>query len=62
VFHARVSRNAARKRALDRLLKVFFDDSPAKAVNALIDSSDALSDRELLELRRAIDEARRKGR
>lgn len=62
VFHARVSRDAARQRALDRLLKVFFDDSPAKAVNALIDSRESLSEEELLELRRAIDEARRRGR
>jgi len=62
VFHALVPRAAARQRALDRVVKVFFDDSPAKVVNALLDSSDSLSDAELRALRRAIDEARSKGR
>ena len=62
VFQALVPRAAARRRALDRLIKVFFDDSPAKAVNALLDASDSLSDEELLALRRAIDEARERGR
>lgn len=62
IFHALVPRSAARRRALDRLVKVFFDDSPAKAVNALLDTSGSLSDTELLELRRAIDEARKRGR
>jgi predicted transcriptional regulator len=62
VFHALVPRAAARQRALDRLVRVFFDDSPLKAVNALLDTSAALSDDELLALRRAIDEARKRGR
>jgi len=62
VFHALVPRSAARLRALDRLVRVFFDDSPAKAVNALLDTSESLSDDELLELRQAIDEARKRGR
>jgi hypothetical protein len=44
------------------LVKVFFDDSPVKAVNALLDTSGSLSDAELLELRRAIEEARKRGR
>jgi predicted transcriptional regulator len=62
VFHALVPRAAARRRALDRLVKVFFNDSPAKAVNALLDTSGSLTDAELLELRRAIDEARKRER
>jgi len=62
VYQAQVPRAAARRRALDRLVKVFFDDSPAKAVNALLDTSDTLTDAELLELRAAIDEARKRGR
>jgi len=62
VYQALVPRAAARRRALDRLVKVFFDDSPAKAVNALLDTSDSLTDAELLELRAAIDEARKRGR
>jgi len=61
VFHAQVSRATARRRALDRLVRVFFDDSPAKAVNALLDTSSSLSDDDFDELRRAIDEARKKG-
>jgi len=62
LFHALVPRAAARQRALDRLVKVFFDDSPAKAVNALLDTSTSLTEEELLELRRAIDDARKRGR
>lgn len=62
VFHALLPRAAASQRALDRLVKVFFDDSPAKVVSALLDTSTSLSDEELLELRRAIDEARRRER
>lgn len=59
VFHALVPRSAARQRALDRLVKVFFDDSPAQVINALLDTSDSLSDEQLKELRHAIDAARR---
>lgn len=62
VFHALVPRSAARQRALDRLVKVFFDDSPADVVNALLDTSDSLSDEQLQELRRAIDEARKRAK
>ena len=62
VYEALVPRAAARRKALDRLVRVFFDDSPARAVSALLDTSDSLSDDELLELRRAIDAARKRGR
>jgi predicted transcriptional regulator len=62
VYHAIVTRAAASRTALERLVKVFFDDSPAKAVNALLDSSENLTEQELVELRQAIDEARERGR
>jgi predicted transcriptional regulator len=58
VYRARVPRAAARQRALQRLVRVFFEDSPTKAVNALLDSTTSLSDAELDELKRAIDAAR----
>ena len=62
VYQALVPRHDACRRALNRLVKVFFDDSPAKAVNALLDTSESLSDEELLEIRKAIDAARRRRR
>ena len=62
VYQARLPRAAARQRALQRLVRVFFEDSPAKAVNALLDSTEALSDAEHEELKRAIDAARSRRR
>lgn len=60
IYRAVVPRTDARKHAVSRLLKVFFDDSPAKAVNALLNTSASLSDEELDELKRAIEEARKR--
>lgn len=62
VYRATVSHRDAQQRALDRLVRVFFDNSPAKAVNALLDTTDTLSREELDELSKAINEARKKGR
>lgn len=62
VFQATESRSAAQQRALARLLRVFFDDSPVKAVNALLDTRASLSREELDALRKAIEAARDKGR
>ncbi len=62
VFSATVARSEAQKTALQRLLKTFFDDSPAKAVNALLGMSGSLSEEELRQLRRAIEDARKRGR
>lgn len=62
VYHPTVPRRDAQKRALRRVLKTFFDDSPAKAVNALLGMSATLSEEELDQLKRAIEEARKRGR
>jgi len=61
LYHAVLPSRDAQQRALHRLLKVFFDDSPAKAANALLDSYPQLSPEELDELKRAIDDARKRG-
>ena len=54
VYHSIVPHHDAQQRAMHRLLKVFFDDSPAKAVNAFLSTSDSLSREELDELKQAI--------
>ena len=62
VYHSIVPRRDAEQWAVHRLLKVFFDDSPTKAVNALLSTSHSLSNEELDELKQAIDDARKRGR
>ena len=62
VYHSIVPHHDAQQRAMHRLLKVFFDDSPAKAVNAFLSTSDSLSREELDELKQAIEDARKRGR
>lgn len=61
VYLAVLPRAAAQERAVSRLVRVFFDNSPAKAVNALLATSDSLSDTEIAELTDAIEKARRRG-
>lgn len=62
VYAPAISREEARESAVSRLVRVFFDGSAARAVNALVDrSASELSDDELDRLARTIDEAR-KGR
>jgi predicted transcriptional regulator len=63
VFRATVSVEAARRSALRRLMRTFFDNSLAEAVATLLDvSASNLSDEELDRLARLIDDARREGR
>ena len=63
VYQPTVSRKQARDSALQRLLRTFFENSPEKAVAALLDMSAAkLSDAELGRLRALIDQARKEGR
>ena len=62
VFLPTVARREARESAIDRLLRTFFDGSPAEAVSALLGRSRDMSDQELDALREAIDTARRRGR
>jgi BlaI family penicillinase repressor len=63
VYEPTLARERARRSALRRLLRTFFDDSPGDAVAALIDlSGNDLSEEELVRLSALIREARRKGR
>lgn len=62
VYSSTVPHREAQQKALDRLVRVFFENSPVKAVNALLDHSESLSGEELDTLKKAIEEARRKGR
>lgn len=59
VYSPAISREEARESAITRLVRVFFDGSAARAVNALVDrSASELSDEELDRLARAIEDAR----
>ena len=63
IYFPRVARDKASRRALKQLLKTFFDNSPTKAMAALLDSSTArLSASEYDELSRLIEKARKEGR
>ena len=60
VFSPVVPRSAAGRSAIGRLVKTFFGGSAAQAVTGLLGhTADDLSDQELDELARQIDEARR---
>jgi BlaI family transcriptional regulator, penicillinase repressor len=59
VYTPVISRAEARESAVSRLVRVFFEGSTAQAVNTLVDlSAPELSDEELDELARTIQEAR----
>lgn len=61
VYRPAVSRQEARRSAMSRLVRVFFDGSAAQAVTGLLDeSADRLDDAELAELAAAVEEARRR--
>ena len=61
VYRPAISRSAARRSALSRLVRVFFDRSAADAVAGMLDlSADGLSDEELDRLSERIEEARRR--
>lgn len=63
VFRPTVSVEAARKSALRRLLRTFFDNSLEEAVATLLDvGSSNLSEAELDRLMRRIEDARKEGR
>lgn len=63
VYSPTVSRTEASKSALSNLVATFFGGSPSEAAAALLDMEAAnLDDRELDELAKKIDEARREGR
>jgi predicted transcriptional regulator len=63
IYAPRVAREQMGRRALDSLLKTFFDDSVEQAVAAMLTRRDANIAREDLDrLARLIDKARREGR
>jgi predicted transcriptional regulator len=59
VYSSTVDQSSARKSAISRLLKTFFDGSVSQAMNALIDlSGDKISQEELEELETLIEQAK----
>ena len=63
LYSPTVPRDEAQESALSRLVRTFFDGSPARAVAALLDMpSTRLSDDELSELAGMIQQARQGGR
>ena len=63
LYHPLHTREEATKSALRRMLTTFFDGSAAKAVAAVLDASGSdLTKKELDELAKLIERARRKGR
>jgi predicted transcriptional regulator len=62
VYEATLPREEARGSALERLMRTFFDGSPSKTVAALLDlKGEELSDAELDDLVRLIEDARGRG-
>ncbi len=63
VYEATLPRERARRSALERLMRTFFDGSPSRTVAALLDlPSTELSDEELKRIADLIDRARGRGR
>ena len=63
VYKPRVSRETARRSALQRLVSTFFGGSVAQAVAALLEHADTrLSEPELQKLEQMIEQARKEGR
>lgn len=63
IYRAAQPRDQAQESAIGRLLRTFFDGSPAKAVAAILDrSAEDLSDEQLDELAAMIEDARQRGR
>ena len=61
VYQPTLPREDAQESALERLLQTFFDGSPSRAVQAILDSSAAeLTETQLDELAALIDDARRR--
>lgn len=63
IYEPRVAREQMGRRAIDSLLKTFFDNSVERAVAALITAKDAdISAEELERLSRLIEKTKREGR
>ncbi|PHQ35973.1 MULTISPECIES: BlaI/MecI/CopY family transcriptional regulator [Rhodopirellula] len=62
LYSATRSREKAGRSALTHLMSTFFEGSPSKMLAALLDDSSCrLSDEELADLQRSIDQARKQG-
>jgi predicted transcriptional regulator len=63
VYRPRIPVRTAKRLAARRLLETFFEGSVSQAVETLLDvSSSRLSDEELSDLRRRIEDAKKEGR
>ncbi len=62
VYLATLPHEEARESAMRRVLRTFFGGSTSRAVAALLDMEDNLSQEELHRLANLVDEARKKGR
>jgi predicted transcriptional regulator len=63
IYEPAVARDQMGRRAIDSLLKTFFDNSVERAVSAMLSRSDAdLSEADLDRLAQLIENARREGR
>jgi predicted transcriptional regulator len=63
IYEPAVARDQMGRRAIESLLKTFFDNSVERAVSAMLSRSDAeLSDADLDRLAQLIENARREGR
>lgn len=62
VYSPTVSPGVARGRALAHVVETFFEASPTKVVSALLEDRDRLTDDELEELARLVEQARSEGR
>lgn len=63
VYLPRISKEAARRSALKRVVSTFFGGSITQAVAALLDTADTrLADEEIDELMKRVEQARKEGR
>ena len=62
VYSPTTPRDEARHSALQRVLRIFFDGSPTKAMAALVDLGEELTPDELDRMEEMIRDARREGR
>ena len=62
IYRPTVSREKARRSAMDHLLRTFFEGSPSRAILAFLDQTrDRLSEEELQEIVGWLEEQRREG-
>ena len=63
VYVPTLPREDAQESALQRMMSTFFDGSPSKAVAAILDMSEAeLSDNEIEQMAKLVEQARRRGK